>query len=326
MADTTVTIPQTVSSYYDRNLLKRALAKLQHTKWSQQRDIPQNEGKVAVFRKFNALAVATTPLTEGETPAATSLSYTDISVTVAEYGAYVTLTGFLLLTTLDNRLMDVSAQLGEQAGKTLDTLARDIYNAGSNKIYSDASNPQVNAARTDVSATDVLSYKDLDRAILALKNADVEMISEMVSADPAYNTSPIPECYIAIVHPEVGIRLNSTDFPGYVPVEKYAGRTSVMEGELGSYKNIRFVETTNAKIFSAAGNGGIDVYSTLVFGRDAFGVTRISGAAMQNIIHPVGSAGTSDPLNQRSTSGWKATFAACILQQLFVVRIESARV
>lgn len=324
--DTTSTIPQTVSSYYDRNLLKRALAKLQHTKWAQVRDIPQNEGKVAVFRKFNALAVATTALSEGITPDATSLSYSDISVTVAEYGAYVVITGFLALTTLDNRLMDVSAQLGEQAGKTLDTLARDVYAAGTNKIYSDASDPQVNAARTSVAAGDILSYKDLDRAILQLKNADVEKITEMVSADPAYATSPIRDCYVAVVSPEIGIRLNATAFPGFVEVEKYAGRTAIMDGEIGAYKDIRFVETTNAKVFTAGGYSSIDVYATLIFGKNAVGVTRISGAAMKNIVHPVGSGGVSDPLDQRSTSGWKATFAAVILQQLYMVRIESARV
>jgi N4-gp56 family major capsid protein len=53
-------------------------------------------------------------------------------------------------------------------------------------------------------------------------------------------------------------------------------------------------------------------------------VSRISGRSLQNIVKAVGSAGTADPLNQRGTSGWKASLAAKILQQLFMVRLEHA--
>ena len=42
------------------------------------------------------------------------------------------------------------------------------------------------------------------------------------------------------------------------------------------------------------------------------------------IVKPKGSAGSADPLNQRSTVGWKATKTACILTQAFMVRVETA--
>ena len=74
----------------------------------------------------------------------------------------------------------------------------------------------------------------------------------------------------------------------------------------------------------AAGSGGIDVHGTLIIAKHFYATTAINGEAMKNIIKPLGSAGTADPLDQRSTSGWKATFVAKILNENFAVRIEHA--
>ena len=68
----------------------------------------------------------------------------------------------------------------------------------------------------------------------------------------------------------------------------------------------------------------LDVHSTLVFGRDAYGVIDVDGkGAVQLIVKPHGSSGTADPLDQRATIGAKVTaYAACILNDLWIVRIE----
>lgn len=73
-----------------------------------------------------------------------------------------------------------------------------------------------------------------------------------------------------------------------------------------------------------AGADGITINGTLVFGKDAYGVVDIEGeGTVKNIIKPKGSAGTTDPLDQRWTSGWKVEgFATAILQPAWIVRIE----
>ena len=78
--------------------------------------------------------------------------------------------------------------------------------------------------------------------------------------------------------------------------------------------------TTNAKTFSSS----VTVHGTMIIGSDFYGISRVSGEAMRNIVKPLGSAGTADPLDQRSTSGWKASFVAKILNENFAVRIEHA--
>ena len=91
-------------------------------------------------------------------------------------------------------------------------------------------------------------------------------------------------------------------------------------GEIGKIGGVRFVETTEAKIF----DGTTPVYSTLVLGANAYGVTEVTGGGLRHIVKQLGSAGTADPLDQRATVGWKAIKTAEILVPNYMVRIESA--
>jgi N4-gp56 family major capsid protein len=73
-----------------------------------------------------------------------------------------------------------------------------------------------------------------------------------------------------------------------------------------------------------AGREGRDVYATIVLGANAYGTTEIKGGGLEHIVKQLGSAGTSDPLNQRATVGWKATKSAVRLVEGYMVRIETA--
>lgn len=318
-------IPAEVNAVYNRNLLERAIALFVHTRWAQTKDLPRQAGtKVIKFRRYGNLSAATTALTEGVTPAGSQLSVTDITATVAQYGDYITTTDVLSYESEDASLLDATDILGDQAGDTLDQLCRDILVAGTGVIYSGSGNTQT----SDVAAGDVITYQNLDSASLNLKNNNAKYMTRQIDPSTGYNTTPIPACFIAIVHPTITAKIAT--FTGWTPVEKYPSAASVMEGEVGSYSangsKIRFVETTNAKIKTGAGTAAIDVYCTLILAANAYGITRVSGEAMKNIVKPIGSAGTADPLDQRATSGWKATFVAKILNENFLQRIESASV
>jgi len=309
-------IPAEVNNFYDKNLLVRVMALLVHTKFAQVRDIPKNAGtKVIKFRRYGNLTAATTPLTEGTTPEGQKMSVTDITATCAQYGDYITVTDVVTYESQDNVLLEASDILGDQAANTIDQLTRDILNAGSVVKYGgDATD------RTTVASGDVLTTTLLDSAILTLKKANARRITRRVDANTGFNTTPIKAAFIGIVRPETTALLEA--MTGFLPVNKYPSQADVMEGEVGSYKDIRFIETTNAKVFTAGGASSVDVYSTLIFGADAYGISRISGEALHNIVKPLGSAGTADALDQRATSGWKMTFVAKILNDNFMVRIE----
>lgn len=320
MALTTKTQIDNINSFYDRDLLFRAQPLLVHTRWAQTKDVPMNNSAVIKFRRYTNLAAATTPLSEGVTPAGSQLAKTDITATVLQYGDFVTLTDKLTMETEDPIRMETNELLADQAGDTIDQLCRDILVAGSNVIYAGSGNVQ----RSDVAAGDVITTGNIDAAEELLKANKTRYMTSMIEASTGIATQPLPSCFIGICHVYTTKTLRA--MTGWVKVETYSKQTDVMDGEIGKYGSVRFIETVNAKVFTGAGTSSIDVYATLIFGKYAYATSRINGNALKNIVKPLGSAGTADPLDQRETSGWKATFVAKILNDDFIVRIEHARV
>ena len=308
-----------INSFYDRDLLLRAQPLLVHNQFGMVKDIPMNNSNVIKFRRYGNLTAATTALVEGVTPSGSQLSKTDITGTLAYYGDFVTLTDRLTMETEDPVRLEANEILGDQAGDTLDQLCRDVLVAGTSVIYT-----STNTQRTQVAATQVLTTAMLDTAVETLKANKARYITSFVDATTGISTIPLPPCFVGICHVYTSKTIQA--MTGFTPVEKYAQAGTRMEGEIGRYGNIRFIETVNAKVFTGGGASSIDVYATLVLAKYAYATSRISGAALQNIVKPIGSAGSADPLDQRETSGWKASFVATILNDAFMVRLEHARV
>jgi hypothetical protein len=105
----------------------------------------------------------------------------------------------------------------------------------------------------------------------------------------------------------------------------FNAKTEMFEGEIGRIAGVRFVETSEAAIYTGADNDcpeGLAVFGCLFLADGAYGVTEITGGGLQTIIKQLGSAGTADPLNQRSTVGWKAMKTAEILLEPYMYRVE----
>lgn len=380
-----------MKTFYSDYLIDNAYPLLVHDQFGQKQPIPKGKGKIIEFRKYSPLSKATTPLTEGATPSSQNLNVTTVTATVKQYGGYIELSDMLMMTAIDNNLVQATKLLGHQAGETLDTITRDIINAGTNVQYADA---QV-AARYllvggDATAANnhYMSVNVIRRAVRNLKNNKAKKINGS---------------YVAIIHPDVAYDLTGDD--DWINASEYAGSMQIFEGEIGKIHGVRFVETTEAKIFHAdnltaanrnlgvaslatktftmdeavsageatalvgrkvivkgyqytvasaaagaagaatitvtetvqgspgssdvmypgeAGAAGRDVYSTLIVGMDAYGVTELTGGGLETIVKQLGSSGTADPLNQRATTGWKATKTAEILVDTYMVRVETA--
>ena len=104
---------------------------------------------------------------------------------------------------------------------------------------------------------------------------------------------------------------------------------SATAGEAGSASitveaAVKSVEKGAVVCGTGAGKDGSAIYMTIVLGADAYGVTSIAGGGLEHIVKGLGSGGTSDPLNQRATCGWKATKTAERLVEQYMVRVEHA--
>lgn len=292
-----------MKTFYDMTLIDEASANLVHDQFGQKRPIPKNGGKTIEFRKFAPLAKATTPLTEGVTPDGKSLSVSTITATVSQYGDYITQSDVLELTALDNTILEATKLLGRQAGVTLDTVVRNVMQSGTNVTYCPKVSGGVETAVTSRSGLD-------DTCQLTVK-----VLQQVVAKLRGQNAPTINGKYVAIIHPYVAYDLMRD--PEWIDAHKYTDSTALFEGEIGEIAGIRFVQTTEAKIYDDG------VFGTLVLGDGAYGVTEITGGGLQTIVKQKGSGGTADPLDQRSSVGWKAIKTAELLIPQYLVRVES---
>ncbi len=324
MATTTLTqVAPGVQAFYDRNLLSRAQPNDVHGRFGQKRPIASRSGNQIKFRRYSQLAAATTALTEGATPAGSSLAVTDVTATLAQYGDFITLSDMVSMTNQDSVVTEATDVLGDQAGTTIDQVRRDVLVAGTNVAYA-------NAAASRLATLTKLSGADLDKSIRYLKGQNAKFMKEGIPPSDGVGTGAIRKAFVGVVHPDVEYDLESIN--GFKPVSDYPAQMGVMEDEIGAYKNIRFVSSTNAKIWTNATSvltagfkGGTtnDVYATLIFAAEAYGVCPLAGAAMSTYVKALGSAGSADPLEQRSTVGWKATTITQILNQAWMMRLET---
>jgi N4-gp56 family major capsid protein len=302
-ANTNVTTDSGLSvemkTFYDMTLIDEAQPNLVHDQFGQKRPIPANGGKKIEFRKFASLPKAITPLTEGVTPDGKKLTADKVEAEVSQYGDYITQSDVLELTSIDNTIVEATKVLGNQAGRTLDTITRNILQSGTNVFYCPKSD-----------GTEVSSRAALDKTC----KLTVDVVKKVATILKRNNAPKINGDYVAIIHPDVAYDIMND--PKWEEYHKYTTSENLYEGELGRIAGVRFVETTEGKIFE----GG--VYGCLFFGSGAYGVTEITGGGLETIVKQKGSAGTADPLNQRSSIGWKAMKTAEILIDAYMVRVE----
>ena len=385
-----------MKTYYSMRLINLAEPELIHDQFGQKHPIPKNSGKTIEFRKYDSLPKALVPLTEGVTPAGQKLSMGVIRATIKQYGGYIELSDILELTAIDNNLVQATRLLASQAGRTSDTITREVLAGGTNVVYAGGAKDRSELVGGDATEANnkYLSVDDIRKAVRALK---------------VMNAQKINGYFAGIIHPDTAYDLMSDK--KWVDVKTYSDPDGIYEGEIGKIEGVRFVETTEAKIFhapdlviadgsnaavrdltvksasgkvitvnealstnqaaaltgreilvgselmevasAAAGTAGAatitvkdspattpaastviypgeggakgrDVYSTLIVGADAYGVTELDGGGLQHIVKQLGSSGTADPLNQRATAGWKLTKVAERLVEQYMVRIESA--
>ena len=358
-----------MKTFYSDYLIDLAEPELVHDQFGQKHPIPKNGGKVIEFRQYDPLPEQTTPLTEGVTPDGQSLTVKTITSEVKQYGGYVTLSDMLMMTAIDNNLIQATKLIASQAGRTLDTITREIINAGT----------VVQFSQGQVDSRDELYYTSEDDNC----NLTVDAIKRAVRFLETQDAPQINGYYVGIIHPYSKYDLMKD--PDWKTPHEYVDTENVYQNEIGELYGVRFVQSSRAKVFAGAdlasdsrtltvngsgvsatktvpfdggtveasalvgrmvniggtvtkvtanttsqltvadnvtaadntviypgegGKDGADVYSTLVLGDDAYGVTEITGGGLQHIVKQLGSAGSGDPLNQRATVGYTLAIAA----------------
>ncbi len=377
---TTGALSAEMKTYYGMELLENAKPALVHNQFAATRGVPVGGGKTVEWRKFGSFEKALTPLTEGVTPDGSGISVSYITKELSQYGDYTTVSDMLDLTAIDDVVLEITDRHGANMGLTLDTVTRNEIQQGTKVIYA----PTIGA---DGSETEVLHRYELGKA----NKLTAALVARAATALKKMNAPTFDGKYVCILHPSVAFDLRND--PDWVAAHQYAAATELFSGEIGELHGVRFVETTEAKIFRAAdltegsrtltaassttnnavmvnekleyfalagrqvlvngkkatvldntdgmltlntavncaagdiiypAEGGAEggaVYGCLFLGKGAYGVIDLSEGT-EVIVKPRGSSGTADPLDQRSSVGWKGVHAAAILYDEYILRVE----
>lgn len=332
-------ISPAVAAYSVVRMLTRAQPLLQLERFGQTYPLPLNSTQTAKFRRYYMtgatgsagsgsgsfnIPVATTPLVEGVTPAGSKLSNADYTVTLSQYGDFITITDVVMDTHTDPILQQATDILGEQAALTVETLRFNVLKAGVNVFYANGTQ------RTDVNTPISLTVQR--QVTTGLNRQNAKKITTVVASTPDYGTKSVEAGYMAVCHPDIESDLRGIS--GFKPVSDYGPHTSPMEGEIGSIEQVRYLSSTVIASWADAGGAkgsmrsttgtNADVYPILYFGRDAFGIVPLKGRSSMTpmVVNPKPAPG--DPLGQRGTVGWKLWTATVILQEAFMARLECA--
>lgn len=284
--------------------------------------MPKQATRIAKFRRYEPLALATTPLVEGVTPPGKKSVVTDVTATLDQYGDYIPFTDVIQDTHEDPYLQQISARLGEQQAQTAETVSYNVIKAGTSVQYANG------ASRVAVNT--VISTGLQRRVTRTLMRQNAEMFTDIVRSTPDYATQPIEAAYIAFCHSDLDSDVRT--MTGYINPKSY-GTVTPWQNEIGSVENVRYLRSTLFVPFLGAGAadatkintaGNVDVYPVLYVAKDAYGIVPLKGEASSSIMVVNPKAAPGDPLGQRGTAAWKHMRTTVILNDAWMVRLEVA--
>ena len=316
-----------VLGWHSAKLLQRAMPYMILEKFAQVKEtLPGNKTKSVIFSRYAALSNSPVPLTEGVTPAGKTLSKTDITLTMRQFGDFVEITDQVIDMHDDPVLKEAQGMLGEQCGQMLEKDRYNTLKAGTNVYFANGTaRAQVN---TPVSPTLIR------RCRKGLKRQDAKEIDRALESTTAFNSVSVKPAYITVGHTDLQTDLEGLQ--GWKNIEDYGGALGgLYEGEIGAFSSNRFLLSTLFEPFADAGAaaGGLfesttgtncDVYPLITMGRDAWGCVPLKGssAITPTIVNP--SPAPGDYLGQRGAVGWKAYHACVILNDAWLARKEVA--
>jgi N4-gp56 family major capsid protein len=301
------------------------------------------------WERLNNLDPATTALSEitGTTAAffgrSTVLPVTaTVTAAMAKYGNAVLLTEEIDVYQMNLRAARFMDMLGANAGESLNRLMEVTFATASQIRYSNGST----GGTADTNTNAAISVNDIKHSVNLLNRASALLFTPAGYGNTNIGTTPVRPAYYGICHPDVEEDIRG--LTGFNDVVTYGGYTETMPYEFGQVGGVRWCATEIIPISTSAGtttSTGLrgatnilnDIYSSYIYGKEAFGSVGLGNMhatnsyemynpatppAVEVINKPIGSVGT-DLFNEVQSIAWKAWFAAAVLNSNWAVKVRS---
>lgn len=351
VSNLTSTIKAPINFVYQRGLLSAARKRLPFFNGSLPGQLEKKGGSMSVkWRRIENLTATTTAISEHTEngPAAFGLgrstvkpTVTDVTTAISKYGQAIMTTEEVDLFNISPMTMALMDTLGANAGESLNTLHRDVMNAGTNIQYA-------NLVANKSAVATAIALNDIKGAVAKLNRKSAQKFDGMGTGSTNYNSQPIRASYFGICHTDVEEDVRG--LTGFVGVEQYGGYTQTYPHEFGAVGGVRWSATEIAPVETAVSTtsatndfmGGsatfADVYSSFIYGKEAIGSVGLGEGhttditemydpkkpkAVEVIYHKPGSSGIADMFNEVGSVAWKAWYGGKILNGDWMVTVKT---
>lgn len=335
---------QGYSTAVSRNLIAAEQEMLRHaepievlSRFGMQKQQPTNKTDTIVFRRVNPFNMASNgapvitvnafEISEGVTPNSNTISYTDVSVTLKQYGVLFKFTSKAQLMYEDDIPADMTKVCGETMAEVAEKIRYGVIKGGTVVVYANGS------SRAAVAST--ISLNKLRQCSRTLESARARRVTQRLASGPNFGTAPVEPGYVVFIHTDM--ESDVRNLPGFTKVEEYASRKPIHEREIGAVENFRFITSPLFEPWLAAGAAvgstgmysvgavNIDVYPAIVIAEDAWGQVALKGmGAVQPTMLKATDKNHANPLGQFGYVGCNFWMNAIRLNENFMVRIEAA--
>jgi N4-gp56 family major capsid protein len=264
-------------------------------------------GSGVQFTFYQDMDQATTALTEISDVTPVALTDSAVTVTLAEYGNAVLTTAKVRGTSFLNVDADAANIVGYNMADSLDKVVSDVANAGTHVVHVG------HASRGAITATNIYDAQHGRKSVARLRTRKA----------PGWENGN----YMAIIHPDVSYDLRNqaptagvTDIINYQNLQNGA---AVRAGSIGTFNGIEYIENPRAGLIVNGGSGNVDVYQTLICGRQALAkaFSRAPGFGPEPsvVVGPV-----VDTLRRFNPIGWYHLVGYGRFREASLERVESA--
>lgn len=213
----------------NRHILTAAAPALVHQQFGQKVDVPKGQGKAVCWDKLSPLPKAKVPLVEGVTPKGSAIHVTRLTAVPEQFGDYISTTDEFDYYAIDPspKMLKLNETLANSAARTLDSLTADVLASGTNVQF-----PNGKLSRGALDGNDIITVSEIKKAVRTLKGNNAPKINNK---------------YVAIIHTDIAHDLTSDEEWRWP--HQYVDTKEIYEGEIGELYGVKFVETTEAKVF-----------------------------------------------------------------------------
>jgi N4-gp56 family major capsid protein len=255
------------------------------------------------YARYADLSVSTASLSQGTPPTDDELTISSEFFTAQQYGATVAVSDLANLDSPHDLISIAAERVAYKAVRSMDILVRDnIHSTALTTAVFGATGATTltsNTANSAVAVAGVLTGAFVKQMVARLKGSNVPQF-----ADGTYR---------CIIHPAQEYDLVSdTTVNGWIEANKYVNNVPLLTGEIGQFAGVRFIVSSDAKVYSTAGASAGNVYNALFLGPDSYAIGD-SQTLQSYFVAPGGDH--SDPLAQKAIVGYKMRFGSLLLDE-----------